>query len=72
MESTLLERSTVAYVEAVEASSYPGHTWRTRRLGVAAVLVHLAAEIVVECQHRKLDPHDIAELFCTAAKDAQQ
>lgn len=70
-ENTLLGRCTVAYGEAVDAFPYPGHTWRTRRVGTAAVLEHIAAEIIVEQQRRKLTAHDVAELLRSAAMEAQ-
>lgn len=52
-DNTLLGRCTVAYSEAVEAIDYPQHTMRARRAGVAAVLEHLAAELLVMNQRNE-------------------
>lgn len=67
MDNTLVNRCTMAFVDAIEESSYPGHTWRTRRLGVAAVLMHLSAEIITAQQTRKLDAIDIAQMLIDGA-----
>ena len=68
MDDTLLNRCTVALEEAINASDYPAHTTRTRRASVAAVLEHLAAELVVMNQrNERLSVHEVARILSAAA-----
>jgi len=63
-DSTLLGRCTVAYTEAVNSLDYPYHTTRSRRRGVAAVLEHLAAELLVLNQrNERLTVHELSRLL---------
>lgn len=63
-DNTLLGRCTVAYSEAVEAIDYPQHTTRVRRAGVAAVLEHLAAELLVLNQrNERISIHEVARML---------
>lgn len=60
-DNTLLGRCTVAFQEAVDSIDYPLHTTRTQRAGVASVLEHLAAEIIVMHQREpRLSVHELA------------
>lgn len=68
-DNTLLGRCTVALEEAINASDYPAHTTRTRRAGVAAVLEHLAAELLVLNQRNdRLTVHELSRLLLAAAQ----
>lgn len=61
---TLLDRCTVAFREAVESTNYPLHTTRTQRAGVAAVLKHLAAEMIrLNQQTPALGVHELARIL---------
>ena len=64
-DNTLLGRCTVAYEEAVNALNYPLHTNRSRQVGVAAVIEHLAAELLVMHQRNdgRLSAHDAAQIL---------
>lgn len=67
-DNTLLGRCTVAYEEAVQSLTYPPHTMRARRTGVAAVLDHLAAEMLVMYERdERLSVHEMARLLRKAA-----
>lgn len=67
-DNTLLGRCTVALEEAINASGYPAHTTRTRRAGVAAVLEHLAAELVVLNQREpRVSVHEVARMLTLEA-----
>lgn len=67
-DNTLLGRCTVAMEEALNASDYPAHTTRTRRAGVAAVLEHLAAELLVMNQrNERLSVHQVARILTLEA-----
>lgn len=65
MEDTLLARCLVAYEEAATRIDYPPHTQRVMRAGVAAVIEHLAAELLVMHQRNqgRLSAHDAAMLL---------
>ena len=63
-DNTLLGRCTVAYTEAVNSLDYPHHTTRSRRCGVAAVLEHLAAELLMLNQrNERLTVHELSRLL---------
>lgn len=63
-DNTLLGRCVVAHEEAVQAIDYPPHTMRVRRASVAAVLEHLAAEIVVMLDRApNLTPHQLITIL---------
>ena len=66
-DNTLLGRCTVAYVETFEATL---HRAQARRAGVAAVLEHLAAELLVMNQrNERMSVHECARLLKDAAKE---
>jgi ribosomal protein S18 acetylase RimI-like enzyme len=69
MNNTLLNRCTVAYEEAFEAAmTSQAINPQARRHGVAAVLEHLAAELVVMNQREKrLSVHEVAQILSAAA-----
>lgn len=71
MDNTLLNRCTLAYQEAIASATYPAHTTRTHRAGVASVLEHLAAELLVLTARGPLSAHDVARLLIDAAKQPQ-
>jgi len=67
-ENTMLGRCTVAFQEAVDSIDYPLHTTRTQRAGVAAVLEHLAAEMVwLNQQQPSLTVHELARILTLEA-----
>jgi hypothetical protein len=67
-DNTLLGRCVVAHEEAVQAIDYPPHTMRARRTGVAAVLEHLAAELLVMNQrNERLSVHEVARILTLEA-----
>ena len=65
MDDTLITRCTIAYEEAASGIDYPPHTQRVMRAGVAAVIEHLAAELLVMHQRNqgRLSAHDAAMLL---------
>jgi len=76
MDDTLISRCTVAYEEAASGIDYPFlrtpeslriplYTQRVMRAGVAAVIEHLAAELLVMHQRNqgRLSAHDAAMLL---------
>jgi hypothetical protein len=68
-DNTLLGRCTVAYVDAFDAALATWPDASARRRGVAAVLEHLAAEIIV-LHHRepRLSVHELSRLLAAAAQ----
>ncbi len=67
--NTLLGRCLVAYSEAFEAAiTSEAVAPQSRRAGVAAVLAHLAAELLVMNQQtERLTVHELARLLCEEA-----
>lgn len=65
MDDTLLGRCTVAYEEAFNDALQAWPDASARRRGVAAVIEHLAAELVVMHQRNegRLSAHDAARLL---------
>lgn len=62
--NTLLGRCIVAYSEAFEAAiTSQSVAPQSRRAGVAAVLAHLAAELLVLNQHDRLSVHEITRML---------
>jgi ribosomal protein S18 acetylase RimI-like enzyme len=72
-DNTLLGRCTVAYAEAFEAAiTSQAVAPQSRRAGVAAVLEHLAAELLVMNQrNERLSVHECARLLIDAAQGAE-
>lgn len=68
-ENTLLGRCTVAYAEAFEAAiTSQAIAPQSRRAGVAAVLEHLAAELLVMNQRNdRLSVHEVARILTLEA-----
>lgn len=68
-ENTLLGRCTVAYSEAFEAAiTSQAVAPQSRRAGVAAVLEHLAAELLVMNQrNERLSVHEVARILTLEA-----
>ena len=65
MDDTLLGRCTVAYEEAFNDALQAWPDASARRRGVAAVIEHLAAELLVMHQRNegRLSAHDAARLL---------
>jgi hypothetical protein len=65
MDDTLISRCTVAYEEAAYPYGSPLLPERLMRAGVAAVIEHLAAELLVMHQRNqgRLSAHDAAMLL---------
>ena len=71
-DNTLLGRCTLAFQEAIAAADYPLHTTRTQRAGIAAVLEHLAAELVwLNQTDQNLTVHELGRLLIEAAGDSK-
>lgn len=68
-DNTLLGRCTVAYAEAFEeAITSQAVAPQSRRAGVAAVLEHLAAELLVMNQrNERLSVHEVARILTLEA-----
>ena len=68
-ENTLLGRCVVAYSEAFEAAiTSDAIAPQSRRAGVAAVLEHLAAELIVVHQRdHRLSVHEMAQVLRNAS-----
>lgn len=65
---TLLDRCCIAYNEALGTGCSPG-----RHVGVAAVLVHLAAEVMAYQELRgSVSSHELARLLLDAGKPAYE
>ena len=64
-DNTLLGRCTVAYSEAFEAAiTSQAIAPQSRRAGVAAVLEHLAAELLVlNSRNDRLSVHEVARML---------
>lgn len=64
-DNTLLGRCTVAYSEAFEAAiTSQAIAPQSRRAGVAAVLEHLAAELLVlNSRNERLSVHEVARML---------
>jgi ribosomal protein S18 acetylase RimI-like enzyme len=73
-ENTLLGRCTVAYSEAFEAEiTSQAISPQSRRAGVAAVLEHLAAELLVmHQQDHRLSVHEMAQVLKNASGQGVQ
>jgi hypothetical protein len=69
-DNTILGRCTVAYAEAFEAAiTSQAIAPQSRRAGVAAVLDHLAAELLVLHQRDdRLTVHELSRLLRAAAQ----